>query len=200
MSFQPTLEIKQTEQVVIGGVKGTGKSNLGKIITKFLIDSGCPVKLVDPLDEHKSFTDKCEILPFRIGQSKEFDKYLGTLWGKWKGMLVVDEADSIFPNIPNTRLNFNSNYLCHYGRHYGIGLMCLTRRLSRLHADIVSQTSKLFMFKLFSSADFSYLKDCQLDEIVKLIPQLGDYEFIVLDTSKLNEERMFIHEPVPLYE
>ena len=200
-SITSLMQIKQTDQMVIGGVKGSGKTNLGKTFTKFLIVSKCPIIIVEPLLEHKEFEKYgVSVIHIPFGDHKKFDEWLGKLQRSgWKGILIVDESDGYFPNIPNTRLLPNSNRLVHLGRHYGMGLISLTRRLARLHPDVVSQTSKLFMFRLFSRADFNYVQECQLDEMSNLIPTLGKYEFVVFDSEKLDEGRIFVHAPVPEY-
>jgi hypothetical protein len=115
------------------------------------------------------------------GDQTAFETFLGGIIGKWKGMLVVDEADGFFPNRKN--LLHAQKTLIHLGRHYGLGVIFITRRLANLHTDVISQTSKIFSFRLFSGADANYLEAMQLSEIIAPIWGLEKYHFVFFDSE-----------------
>ena len=191
-----TMQIKQTDQVVICGKKGSGKTNLAKTLIKWLLSVGCPIIIIDPLWEYREFEQMGAIvIHIRHHDIGKFNSYLNTLYTKFHGIIVIDESDSFLPN--KTSLLTPSYTLIHLGRHYGIGSIFVTRRLSNLHTDVISQTGKLFLFRLYAGADRQYLENAQLGEIVDPVFNLEKYEFVSYDadtgTSKVNE-------PIPKYE
>lgn len=175
--------IKQTDVLTVCGRRGSGKSNLTKTLIKFLVNSRCPVMVVDPLQEHREF-DRLGVINKYIpyGDQQGFDDFLQTIIGKWKGMLVIDEADGYFPNRKNL-LPYQKT-LIHLGRHYGLGMLFVTRRLSNLHTDVISQTSKLFSFRLFAGADANYLSLMQLEELIEPIWNLEKYSYVFYDSEQ----------------
>ena len=190
-----TMEIKQTDQIVIGGKKGSGKTNLMKTLIKWLITVGCPVIIIDPLWEYKEFEQQgATVVHIKYGNVVEFNNYINQLYTKWKGMLIIDEADGFLPN--KTNLLIPSRTLVHLGRHYGIGSAYVTRRLSNLHTDVISQTGKLFLFRLYAGADAQYLERAQLGEIVDPVFNLEKYWFVSYDADTATIQ---INEPIPKY-
>ena len=191
-----TMEIKQTDQIVIGGKKGSGKTNLTKTIVKWLLTQGCPVVIIDPLLEYREFESQGATIKYiQYGNVAQFNTYIKELFNKFKGFLVIDEADGFFPN--KTNLMTPSRTLIHLGRHYGIGSMYVTRRLSNLHTDVISQTGKLFLFRLYAGADAQYLNNAQLGEIVDPVFNLEKYWFVSYDADTSTIQ---VNEPIPKYE
>jgi len=190
-----TMEIKQTDQMVIGGKKGSGKTNLMKTLIKWLVSVKCPVIIIDPLWEYKEFeTMGVTVIHIKYGNVTEFNNYINKLYNKWKGILVIDEADGFLPN--KTNLLNPSRTLIHLGRHYGIGSAFVTRRLSNLHTDVISQTGKLFLFRLYAGADAQYLERAQLGEIVDPVFNLEKYWFVSYDADTATIQ---VNEPIPKY-
>ena len=193
--------IKQTDLTLIVGRRGSGKSNLTKILVKSMLASKVfEVKIIDPLKEFMEFnTDGIQRSQYiDYGEQKQCEDYLKQLRKEnWKGMLVIDEADGFFPN----RINLLSmqKKLIHIGRHWGIGVIFVTRRLANLHTDIVSQAHKILSFRLFAGADANYLDNMQLGELIEPIWNLSEYEFVMFDSMQNNpEDRIVICNPVPL--
>lgn len=195
VSGQSTMEIKQTDQMVIGGKKGSGKTNLMKTLIKWLLSVHCPVIIIDPLWEYKEFEQQGAIvMHIKYGNVAQFNNYINQLFTKWKGILVIDEADGFLPN--KTNLLNPSRTLIHLGRHYGIGSAFVTRRLSNLHTDVISQTGKLFLFRLYAGADAQYLERAQLGEIVDPVFNLEKYWFVSYDADTATIQ---VNEPIPKY-
>jgi len=187
------LDIRQTDVITICGRRGSGKSNLAKTIIRFLLNSRCPVIIIDPLQEHRDFQGaQNKFLMF--GDQQGCNNFIGQLIGKWKGILVIDEADGFFPN--RKILLPWQKYLVHLGRHYGIGIIFITRRLANLHTDCIAQTSKLFSFRLFAGADANYLSLMQLDELIEPIWNLEKFHFVFFDG---NTGELAICPPIPKY-
>lgn len=187
--------IKQTDIITVCGRRGSGKSNLSKTLILTLINMGCPVLIIDPLQEHREFTKYGALnkyIPY--GDQQAFNDFLGQIIGKWKGIIVIDEADGYFPNKKN--LFPNQKTLIHLGRHYGLGMLFVTRRLANLHTDVISQTSKLFSFRLFAGADANYLSLMQLEELIDPIWNLEKYEFVFFDSETGSVD---VYEPLPKF-
>lgn len=193
MSESINLDISQTDILTICGRRGSGKSNLAKTLIRFLINSGCPVIIIDPLQEHRDFSGATNKL-IMWGDQQSFENFLAQIIGTWRGIIVIDEADGFFPNRKN--LLPHQKTLIHLGRHYGLGMIFVTRRLANLHTDVISQTSKLFSFRLFSGADANYLSLMQLNELIEPIWNLEKYHFVYFDG---NTGEMAICPPIPKY-
>lgn len=193
--------IKQTDISLIVGRRGSGKSNLTKVLVKSMLASKAfEVRIIDPLKEFMEFNEpnieRSTYIDY--GEQEQFEKYLKELRNKnWNGMLVIDEADGFFPN--QTKLLPLQKKLIHIGRHWGIGVIFVTRRLSNLHTDIVSQAHKIMSFRLFAGADANYLENMQLGELVEPIWNLNQYEFVLFDSNaQSQDDRIVICNPVPL--
>ena len=163
--------IKQTDISLIVGRRGSGKSNLTKVLVKSMLASKVfEVKIIDPLKEFGEFNaegiQRSQYIDY--GEQKQCEDYIKQLRKEnWKGMLIIDEADGFFPN----RINLLplQKKLIHIGRHWGIGVIFVTRRLANLHTDIVSQAHKIMSFRLFAGADANYLENMQLGELIEPI-------------------------------
>ena len=78
-----TMQIKQTDQIVIGGKKGSGKTNLAMTIVKWLINSGCPIIIIDPLYEYRDFEQMgATVVHIKYGNVTQFNNYINTLFNK----------------------------------------------------------------------------------------------------------------------
>lgn len=175
------MELKTTDIDVIAGKRGSGKTTLSKGLLDFLIAQGCPVKIVDPLHEYRDYLNKVEVRHIRYQDRITFDNYLKTLFGKWKGILAIDEADGFFPNR-QMLTPIETDYI-NIGRHYGIGAILITRRLSMLNTNVISNANKVFIFKLWSPADLNYLASADLGHLIPYVTGLKNYHFLSIDTD-----------------
>lgn len=184
----PTV-FSQTDIWCIVGKRGSGKSNITKNLIKMLVQFKCPVLIIDPLNEHREF-DKYGVkrAVIEYGEPEQLDKVLDEIYNSgWKGVIVVDEADGFYPN--QTKLSKQRKYLIHLGRHRGLGCICITRRLSNLHTDVVSQAHKLVIFRLSAGADKNYLDNAQLSELVPAIWTLQKYHYVFHDHERATDEQ-----------
>ena len=74
--------------------------------------------------------------------------------------------------------------------------MYVTRRLANLHTDVISQTGKLFLFRLYAGADAQYLERAQLGEIVTPVFNLERYWFVSYDADTATVQ---VNQPIPLF-
>ena len=174
--------IKTTDLCLIAGKRGSGKTNLLLYLIKQLTQSKMNLIIIDPVYDLRDNLPKNDprIVHIPYGNRKKFDAILlKLLKSGWKGMLIVDEADRFFPN--RTKLTNLENHFIQIGRHYGIGMIAVTRRLSNLHTDLATQASKLFMFKHWNRNDLMYLKESSLGEYAALLVGLEKYHFLYLN-------------------
>lgn len=186
---------KQTDIGLIAGKRGSGKTNL----TLFLIDTftklGANLIIIDPVHDLKGNLKQEDkrIVHIPYGNRKSFNDLLYRLLKQgWKGIIIVDEADKFFPNME--KLTDLENYFIQIGRHHGIGMIAVTRRLAKMHTDLTSQANKLYLFKHWQRADIQYLKESNLGDYAHLIRTLDKYWFLYLDTDV---EFVQVTEPVP---
>jgi len=184
------LVLKQTDVTIICGRRGSGKSTLASQLIKALIYKRCPLKIIDPLKEHLEFSKKgVDVVYLEYGEPTQMDNFLQSVYGTWKGIIVIDEADGFLPAMKT--LTPFSKKLLHLSRHYGIGVILITRRLSNLHTDTLAQAKHVFVFGLNSPADFDFLSRGGMHEIVENMSQLERYEFFYFNF----DDHTLIHSP-----
>jgi energy-coupling factor transporter ATP-binding protein EcfA2 len=171
------LEITSTDLVLIAGKRGSGKSTLLRGITDtieplFQQDKGYGFLKVDPLREMQG-------IHIDYGDRVAYNKILQQAFQKKNQFIITDEADGFFKN--KAGLSTLENRFIHIGRHYGLGGIFVTRRLSNLHTDLVSQANKIFIFKHWQRSDLDYLKESGLGEFIEPIFNLQPYEFLSID-------------------
>jgi len=70
------------------------------------------------------------------------------------------ETDSILGGDPRYPLARQIRDIVHTSSsHYGLGLVCVTRRLANPNRDIISQTNHIIFFKQTSKADLKRLEE-----------------------------------------
>ena len=188
--------IASTDIIIIAGKRGSGKSNATLVYIEFLLSQGCPIAIADPLLEFQEYRNRgCIVENLPYGDITAFDKWLDALKSqKFEGMVIIDEADGFFPNRKD--LSPIRKSLIHIGRHWGMGIIAVTRRLSNLHTDLVSQANKLLIFRLFSGADLEYLKRANFDnDVINCVANLDKYWFLFIDD---NEDNYVEHQPLQL--
>lgn len=112
---------------------------------------------------------------------EHFNQFVEVCLTFYNYVLVVEEIDR-FANqymIPPALKN-----LIDTGSHHqGIGLICTTRRIKRLHADIPFNASYIVVFKQHRPQDLSYLAEYCGDQIFS-IKTLPDYSYMVFDDTR----------------
>lgn len=171
------MNIKSTDLCLIAGQRGSGKTILAQGIIKstepqFIKEHGYGYDKIDPLLELGG-----EFI--RYGDRISYNKKIKSWFELKNRFTVTDESDGFFPN-GKTLTRWENDYV-QIGRHWGLGGIFITRRFAKLHTDLVSNASKLFIFRLWQRADLIYLQQSGLDQVMDLMPELQPYEFISVD-------------------
>lgn len=90
-------------------------------------------------------------------------------------VLVIDECD----RLVEKKMSLNETHIgeiVHGGRHFGVGLITVTRRFADLHEAFISQADFTVFFSQHSSGDINRLKD-ELGEEALLIRGMPQYSF-----------------------
>jgi len=179
MCFYVPIKMKTNEINVICGQRGKGKTTLAIHICKRIRRK----RILDILGEyskHRELKRFCY-----IPRSKDdIERFLNRVWRDGNVLLIIDEADLIFPNKIKLRDIFYK--IIHLGRHRNIGLLAITRRIANLHKDIVSLADTIFIFRLIVKSDLDYLRYFIGDDIF-LAQDLEDYHFLVWHEGKIEK-------------
>ena len=183
------MNITSTDIVLIVGKRGSGKTTLLKGVTNaieplFINGHGYGFVKVDPLRE-------LDGIPITYGDRIKYNQILKDAFEKKNQFIITDEADGFFKNKASLS-KLETNFI-HIGRHYGLGGIFITRRLSNLHTDLVSQANKVFIFKLWQRSDLDYLKESGFSEFIGNILNLQPYEFLTIDVDTGENE---VNDPI----
>jgi len=189
---------KQTDLGLIAGKRGSGKTNLLLFLIDYFTRMKVNLIIVDPVYDlavnlKKLYKkDDPRIVHIPYGNRPMFNKLLEKLFNaRWKGIIIVDEADRFFPN--RKTLTAIEDHFIQIGRHHGIGGIFVTRRLAKLHTDLPSQANKIFLFKHWQRADLDYLRESNLGDYAYLLRGLEKFCFMYLNTDV---EECIICDPV----
>lgn len=191
--------ISQTDLAFIAGKRRSGKTNLIIWFIDRLTNLNANILIIDPvldIDEAlKKLYGRADPRIVNIGYQNRtaFNSFLFKLIKKgWKGLLIIDEADGFFPNKKSmTKIE---KFFIHIGRHYGIGAILVTRRMSNMNTDIATQANIMMIFKHWQRADLDYLSQSGLIEELPIIRKLPKHHFQYID---IDGEVSVTSKPVP---
>jgi len=176
----------QTDLSFIAGKRRSGKTNLIIYLIELFTSLGANIIIVDPVWDIGQALQKLHgkkdprIVNIGYQDRAKFNIFLRNLFKKkWKGILIIDEADGFFPNKKG--LSSVEKFFIHIGRHYGVGGICVTRRMANMNTDIATQANKMIIFKHWHRADLDYLSQSGIVEEIPIIRKLSKHHFQFLD-------------------
>jgi energy-coupling factor transporter ATP-binding protein EcfA2 len=177
------MPIESTDINIIIGKRRSGKSTLLKAIMEST-EPAFKQQTSQVLGEAKEFIKIDPLMEFngqyiRYGDTIKYNEVLKKMFKSKNEFIVTDEADGFFKNRQN--LSTVQNEFINIGRHWGLGGLFITRRLAKLHTDLVSNANKLFIFKLWTKADLDYLRGADLGDFVPIVTGLEKYQFLGID-------------------
>lgn len=178
--------IKTNEVITVCGKRGSGKS----FLMKKIIEKISNFILYDLNHEHniKGAIISSDIRHFKqllergfkkiiyhpsSEDKKEFDYVCELVFATGNIMFFVDEADRL---MDRWSLSVSVGKIINRGRHKGIGICCVTRRIADLNKSPVSQSHHIFVFQQFLPNDIKYLKE--FIEIAEEAVNLKMYHYI----------------------
>lgn len=181
------LKFSTTDQIVVTGRKGTGKSTYVKAllrpITSFIVFDyhhehgtfGYPVADLEkiPLLWTKG-VHRIIYLP-RYRSFEELEELCKIAKALRNLMVIVDECDRVVPK----KISLNETQIgdvVHGGRHYGVGLITVTRRFADLHEGFISQSDWIVFFSQHSDGDIQRLEE-EVGEVAEAIKDLPEHSF-----------------------
>lgn len=169
----------RNKQIVIVGLRGTGKT----VFAKYIIRKVKKHLVFDILNEYKPrfnrYIPKSTEVDFLKYEFCKLSNFLGAF--KKLDLLAIDEANRIAP--PRKALLPEIAELVDFGRHKALTVIYIARRPVQLHTDIIELADYLVIFKLSGKNDIRYLEDLRKglgDEVLKL----PKHYFIVLDKTR----------------
>jgi len=166
------MKFKTADQVVICGRKRSGKSkylkNLCYHIPDFIVydfhhehsDLGHVIRYPERIPELwiKGIRKVVFYPTYRTEQ--ELEEISEIAKGLRNLVIVIEETDCVLRGDPRHPLMKHFRDIVHTGSgHYGIGLICVTRRLANLNSDVISQTNWIVAFAQTSKADLKRLEE-----------------------------------------
>lgn len=203
-------KINPTDVVVVVGPRGCGKTNL----VKSLLQQFENLLVLDRMHEYQDtnatvcrFSPDLKEMIGLGGHAREkkivaqpnhfsFDfsellfcySYTAENW-----TLVVEEADRI---ASTHQIGKWHSECVDTGRHHGIGLIEVTRRVNRLNTLISSNANHFFLFRSFIPADLAYLGEFIPPEALKEVSNLKPFECLYFCPQPMRFE---VLEPAPIY-
>jgi hypothetical protein len=159
------MEIKSWHNIVVCGMKGTGKTTLEKI---GLLPNYKQVFVFDTDDE---FPEYPRYIP-KSDSPLELDRVAKALWNKWNVTLLVSEAELFLPVFKP--LPPNVFKIVTRGRRRNIGLISDTRRIADLNKTVFALSEHSFIYRHFAPNDIRYLQQF-IPENCKALASLKDY-------------------------
>jgi AAA15 family ATPase/GTPase len=177
------MPIESTDINIIIGKRRSGKTTLLKAIMAST-EPAFRQQTAQVLGQPKDFIKIDPLMEFegkyiRYGDTIKYNEVLKEMFKNKNEFIVTDEADGFFKNRQN--LSTVQNEFINIGRHWGLGGLFITRRLAKLHTDLVSNANKLFIFKLWTKADLDYLRGADLGDFVPIVTSLDKYQFLGID-------------------
>ncbi len=179
---------------VVGGLRGTGKTNLARYIAQAGDKSA--VLAYDPLGQYPEY-DRIEPRRQQFPEAPdEFMRVLDKDIHIFKGtahpyrVLLVDEAHRVAPSGHN--LHRGIARLNHEHRHIPLAIVWISRRPRELHPEIVNLADHIMIFRLPGATDARFLEDTAKG-LAEQVRALEEWCFVYLDPNR----RFYTMAPVP---
>ena len=144
------MKLRTDSIIVIAGMRGSGKTNLLKLLVSPL---KIPYAIYDPLDQYGNVSTH-RIVP-APDTLETFEATCKRVWERGNFLLIVEECEVYLRN--KGELPPYAKMCILRGRNRGIGMWLCTRRIADLHKTPVSQADHLFLYRMFLPNDIDYI-------------------------------------------
>ncbi len=81
------------------------------------------------------------------------------------------------------------------GRKYGVGLLVITQRTALVSKTILSQCNTFLTHSLIDQTSLNFLDSVYSSQHTRLIPNLGQFEFLAFGKALRAERPVLLHRP-----
>lgn len=165
--FSSSLPQYESLRTGVFGSSGAGKTTILKTVSKWAaFQKRARVIIYDPMDEYYGFlvhtvkgfidsaAEKSSIT--RFYEPDLLPEILRLVNRGGNCLLIIDEADRVFPNKKDLPLEVNN--VLRRGRHNNTGIIWATQRPTLCHTDLLGVSSVAVVGRLISIADAQYVR------------------------------------------
>lgn len=164
--------ISNTNRICISGQTGTGKTTLARYFAAMYEDL---IYIFDPLNQYSEFGEPGDIregkkrcIPLVSNGPQELEKVARILHRLEDRTLIIEEAEQFIPQrkplLPATAS------LIQMGRNWGIGIICITRRIQEVNKTFFDLAQHVFFYRCgFKSRE--YIADMIGKEFMYRVPK-----------------------------
>jgi len=189
---------KTTDVITICGLRDTGKSDLTKKICAnpnlkhcLIYDTMWEYNMAAygyigyklPIGEERPQINREVARTYGINKSV-FNLICRILLDTQNVFFVVDECDKYADNTP---LQYQSEYfdtIIEQGKHYGIGVIAITRRLANLNKTILGESNQIVSFFQWLPHDVAVLNKYIGEHNADLCKRLKPFEYLAVKGDK----------------
>ena len=202
-----SIKIRSDDKISIVGYSGAGKTLLLEYFINNVVNQFPNLVVVDPVSRFSQktnirFRGKVECLHpspnkicMKLQSEEDLEEVCKTIndIDTEPAFLIVDEIDrfvDVHSMLSETSMFFQQ------GRNYQHGGMFTVRQVGKLNKEVFSNSHYLILFKVYNKSDIEYLTDVLPLKFVRMIPQLSEHSFFLIDLrmSKLLGEYIYLPE------
>jgi len=189
------VTIKSDDKICIVGYSGAGKTVLMDYFLNNVVVNFPNVVVVDPVSKFsektnirykgvvKAINPHKNIVIYKLQTEDDLEELITKIndIDEEPVFLCVDEIDRFVRfnyMLPETSLFFQQ------GRNYKHGGLFSVRQVGLLNKQIFSNSHYLILFKVYNKNDILYLESVIPYKFVKLIPELQEHSFYLIDLHK----------------
>lgn len=179
---------------MVYGLRQKGKTTFLQVLIKHYSDRGIRVVVFDTMHNHNILKElpHVQVIQPKYGQKKQvMEQVARKVFNEGNLVFVIEEVDQyctaqLLPDYLDSLINLGGNR--------NIALIMTSRRMAKVHNDLVGNCDYHFLFQSFLPQDLSYYDD-YIGKVAWECKNLPDYHFIYY---KLGEEPVFCRPVKPL--
>ena len=173
------LKINLTDIITISGKRNSGKTVLAKHLIRQMLANDYNLEIFDINNEYGEFDHAFGHYRHKYRSVSEYremmPKQLELAMQNEDKILIFDDIDLVIGqnSIPDALIES-----LQLGRHRGIGMVLIFRRINSMHKQVIFNSDKFFIFKSRLKLDREYLTQ-NLESDYDII-NLEDYQFLYM--------------------